>query len=202
MDEMLNQGAEDTTRKRLTPIDVQQKVFRRSAFRGYHEQDVDDFLDEMTEELALLLDEVRQLRERTGVQVFQASAGGAGAYCASVVAAGGGGVPAGPGRRRRRRTWGAWSTAHPEPATTATAMAPMITRAQTCMTPIKPPPTRWASSDINHAQKARAATPSAAEITISARRATEASSDSTATGSPVIRGRITLDVLWSTTTPP
>jgi cell division septum initiation protein DivIVA len=36
--------------------------------RGYHEQDVDDFLDEITEELALLLDEVRQLRERAGAQ--------------------------------------------------------------------------------------------------------------------------------------
>ena len=56
-----------TTRRRLTPIDIQQKVFRRAVFRGYHEQDVDDFLDEITEELALLLDEVRQLRDRTGM---------------------------------------------------------------------------------------------------------------------------------------
>ena len=64
MDEIQQGGAE---RKRLTPIDVQQKVFRRATFRGYHEQDVDDFLDEVTEELALLLDEVRQLRERAGM---------------------------------------------------------------------------------------------------------------------------------------
>ena len=55
---------EGSARKRLTPIDVQQKVFRRAMLRGYHEQDVDDFLDEITEELALLLDEVRHLRER------------------------------------------------------------------------------------------------------------------------------------------
>jgi DivIVA domain-containing protein len=66
MDEMLNDGTDLGPRKRLTPLDVQQKVFRRATLRGYHEQDVDDFLDEVTEELALLLDEVRQLRERSG----------------------------------------------------------------------------------------------------------------------------------------
>ena len=66
MDEMLNDGTDQGPRKRLTPLDVQQKVFRRATLRGYHEQDVDDFLDEVTEELALLLDEVRQLRERSG----------------------------------------------------------------------------------------------------------------------------------------
>ena len=60
MEEIQGGGA---ARKRLTPIDVQQKVFRRARVRGYHEQDVDDFLDEVTEELALLLDEVRQLRD-------------------------------------------------------------------------------------------------------------------------------------------
>src|SRR5207244_11086568 len=68
MDEMLGSGTEQGERKRLTPIDVQQRVFRRATFRGYHEQDVDDFLDEVTEELALLLDEVRQLRERSGME--------------------------------------------------------------------------------------------------------------------------------------
>lgn len=66
MDEMLSDGTDRGPRKRLTPLDVQQKVFRRATLRGYHEQDVDDFLDEVTEELALLLDEVRQLRERSG----------------------------------------------------------------------------------------------------------------------------------------
>ena len=74
---MLSQGDQRASeRKRLTPIDVQQKVFRRAAFRGYHEQDVDDFLDEVTEELALLLDEVRQLRDRSGGQPVAAVAGG------------------------------------------------------------------------------------------------------------------------------
>src|SRR2546427_3899898 len=58
-----NERADRPARRRLAPIDVQQKVFRRAFFRGYHEQDVDDFLDEITEEIAMLLDEQRQLRE-------------------------------------------------------------------------------------------------------------------------------------------
>src|SRR6266542_5232220 len=67
MDQMPNQ---EKSRTRITPIDVQQKVFRRAVFRGYHEQDVDDFLDELTEEIALLLDEVRSLRERSGGNAY------------------------------------------------------------------------------------------------------------------------------------
>ncbi len=47
---------------RITPIDVQQKEFRL-AFRGYKERDVDAFLDEVTEELALYVEENRRLRE-------------------------------------------------------------------------------------------------------------------------------------------
>ena len=50
-------------RRRLTPTDVQEKVFRLS-FRGYNEQDVDRFLDEVTEELAALHEENKRLRER------------------------------------------------------------------------------------------------------------------------------------------
>jgi DivIVA domain-containing protein len=50
-------------RRRLTPTDVQEKVFRLS-FRGYNEQDVDRFLDEITEELASLHEENKRLRER------------------------------------------------------------------------------------------------------------------------------------------
>ena len=73
MEEIQGGGA---ARKRLTPIDVQQKVFRRARVRGYHEQDVDDFLDEVTEELALLLDEVRQLRERAGMPPLPSAGGG------------------------------------------------------------------------------------------------------------------------------
>lgn len=47
---------------RLTPLDVQQKVFRL-AFRGYNEQDVDQFLDQVTEDLAALHEENKRLRE-------------------------------------------------------------------------------------------------------------------------------------------
>src|SRR5436189_6287438 len=76
MDEMPGSGTDQGARKRVTPIDVQQKVFRRATLRGYHEQDVDDFLDEVTEELALLLDEVRQLRERAGMPPLTTGGGG------------------------------------------------------------------------------------------------------------------------------
>jgi cell division initiation protein len=48
-------------RKRLTPLDVQQKEFRVS-FRGYHERDVDAFLDLVTEELQRYEAEVMRLR--------------------------------------------------------------------------------------------------------------------------------------------
>ncbi|MGH2724439.1 MAG: DivIVA domain-containing protein, partial [Actinomycetota bacterium] len=47
---------------KLTPVDVQQKVFRL-AFRGYREGDVDEFLDQVTETLALLHEENKRLRE-------------------------------------------------------------------------------------------------------------------------------------------
>ena len=46
----------------VTPLDIQQKEFRL-AFRGYNERDVDQFLDEITEEVARLHAEARQLRE-------------------------------------------------------------------------------------------------------------------------------------------
>lgn len=47
---------------RITPVDIQQKEFRL-AFRGYKERDVDAFLDEITEELALYVEENRRLRD-------------------------------------------------------------------------------------------------------------------------------------------
>jgi DivIVA domain-containing protein len=50
--------------RRLTPIDIQQAVFRRALFRGYREEEVDDFLDRVTEEIALLLEEQRRLRDQ------------------------------------------------------------------------------------------------------------------------------------------
>jgi DivIVA domain-containing protein len=48
--------------RRITPIDIQQKEFR-VAMRGYHEGDVDRFLDEVTEEMARLYAENKRLRE-------------------------------------------------------------------------------------------------------------------------------------------
>src|SRR5437867_3293387 len=48
--------------KRITPVDIQQKEFRM-AMRGYHEQDVDRFLDEVTEEVARLHAENKRLQE-------------------------------------------------------------------------------------------------------------------------------------------
>ena len=50
---------------RLTPVDIQQKVFRL-AFRGYNERDVDEFLDRVTEALAALHEENKRLREQGG----------------------------------------------------------------------------------------------------------------------------------------
>jgi DivIVA domain-containing protein len=56
--------AEDASpdQRHLTPTDVQEKVFRLS-FRGYNEQDVDRFLDQVTEALAALHEENKRLRE-------------------------------------------------------------------------------------------------------------------------------------------
>jgi DivIVA domain-containing protein len=50
---------------RLTPVDVQQKQFRL-AFRGYNEREVDEFLDQVTEELARLHAENRRWQEELG----------------------------------------------------------------------------------------------------------------------------------------
>jgi DivIVA domain-containing protein len=50
-------------RGRLTPVEVQQKVFRL-AFRGYNERDVDEFLDQITEDLAALHEENKRLKEQ------------------------------------------------------------------------------------------------------------------------------------------
>ena len=54
----------------LTPLEIQNKEFRR-GFRGYHEQDVDEFLDEvvrdfeaMVRETASLKDHIARLEER------------------------------------------------------------------------------------------------------------------------------------------
>jgi DivIVA domain-containing protein len=55
--------APEDERQRLTPVDIQEKVFRL-AFRGYSERDVDEFLDRITEDLAALHEENKRLREQ------------------------------------------------------------------------------------------------------------------------------------------
>lgn len=55
-------GAAPSEPKRLTPVEIQQKEFRL-AFRGYHEGEVDRFLDDLTEEVARLYAENKRLRE-------------------------------------------------------------------------------------------------------------------------------------------
>jgi DivIVA domain-containing protein len=53
--------------RRITPVDIQQKEFRL-AFRGYHERDVDAFLDQLTEEVARLHADNKRLREEMDFQ--------------------------------------------------------------------------------------------------------------------------------------
>lgn len=48
----------------LTPLDIQKKEFRR-AFRGYSEQEVDSFLDQVTQDYESLLREIQVLKEKT-----------------------------------------------------------------------------------------------------------------------------------------
>lgn len=60
-------------RPRLTPVDVQQQVFRL-AFRGYNEKDVDRFLDLVTEDLAALHEENKRLREELELRSTRSSA--------------------------------------------------------------------------------------------------------------------------------
>jgi cell division initiation protein len=52
-------------RSRLTPVDVQQQQFRRS-FRGYDEQEVDDFLDRVTQDMGAMVEEIQGLKEQAG----------------------------------------------------------------------------------------------------------------------------------------
>jgi DivIVA domain-containing protein len=56
---------DSSSRPRLTPEEVQKKEFRL-AFRGYHEGDVDEFLDQVTEALAALHEENKRLQEQLG----------------------------------------------------------------------------------------------------------------------------------------
>jgi DivIVA domain-containing protein len=52
---------------RLTPMDIQEKVFRsQPGLHGYNEREVDEFLDRITEELARVHAENQRLREQLG----------------------------------------------------------------------------------------------------------------------------------------
>jgi DivIVA domain-containing protein len=71
-------NTEDAQRDRITPVDIQKKEFR-VAMRGYHEQDVDQFLDDVTEEVARLYAENKRLREELeflGTRKLDAGAAG------------------------------------------------------------------------------------------------------------------------------
>src|ERR671915_263391 len=78
---------EPASRPRLTPEEVQKKEFRL-AFRGYHERDVDEFLDQVTETLAALHEENKRLLE----QLQEAGAGGSAAAVAAAPRQAGGDV--------------------------------------------------------------------------------------------------------------
>ena len=47
----------------LTPLDIQKKEFRRT-FRGYSEEEVDSFLDQVTQDYENLLREIQVLQEK------------------------------------------------------------------------------------------------------------------------------------------
>lgn len=59
--------------RKLTPMDIQEKIFR-TEMRGYNKQEVDVFLDQVTEELGRVHEENRRLREGTAAGVDLAEA--------------------------------------------------------------------------------------------------------------------------------
>ena len=59
---------------RLTPADVQEVEFRL-AFRGYNERDVDAFLDRVTEELSMCVEENERLRAGAGLPARSSASG-------------------------------------------------------------------------------------------------------------------------------
>ena len=65
--EMGAESSRGSNQRRLTPVDIQQRVFRLSV-RGYNEREVDQFLDEVTEEVARLHAENKRLREDMGTR--------------------------------------------------------------------------------------------------------------------------------------
>ena len=60
----------------IKPIDIQEKEFTK-AVRGYKEDEVNEFLDEITIDLERILDELRQTKEETAGLLKNWSATGA-----------------------------------------------------------------------------------------------------------------------------
>jgi DivIVA domain-containing protein len=57
--------SEQAPQERVTPLEIQEKVFRsQPGLRGYNEREVDEFLDRVTEELARVHAENQRLREQ------------------------------------------------------------------------------------------------------------------------------------------
>jgi len=70
---------------RLTPTEIQEKVFRsQPGLHGYNEREVDEFLDRITEELARVHAENQRLRE----QLAGGQAGGAASVAVAAAVAG------------------------------------------------------------------------------------------------------------------
>jgi DivIVA domain-containing protein len=58
-------AAAGAPKERLTPMDIQEKVFRsQPGLHGYNEREVDEFLDRITEELARVHADNQRLREQ------------------------------------------------------------------------------------------------------------------------------------------
>jgi DivIVA domain-containing protein len=63
----VSESAAGAPQGRLTPMDIQEKVFRsQPGLHGYNEREVDEFLDRITEELARVHAENQRLREQLG----------------------------------------------------------------------------------------------------------------------------------------
>jgi DivIVA domain-containing protein len=79
-DNDVSESASAAPQGRLTPMDIQEKVFKsQPGLHGYNEREVDEFLDRITEEMARVQAENQRLRE-------QLAAGG-GSLAAPVAAA-------------------------------------------------------------------------------------------------------------------
>lgn len=78
----VSESAATAPQGRLTPMDIQEKVFKsQPGLHGYNEREVDEFLDRITEEMARVQAENQRLREQLAT--------GGGSVAAPVAAAAG-----------------------------------------------------------------------------------------------------------------